>query len=55
MVARQMNNNKEMVILCHNIRGINSNVKQNFIKNKIQETGCDIICLQETKRENFYA
>jgi exonuclease III len=40
-------------VLYHNIRGINSDRKWNSTKNKIQEIGCDIICLQETKRENF--
>jgi exonuclease III len=45
--------NREWTVLCHNIRGINSDRKWNSIRNKIQEIGCDIICLQETKRENF--
>jgi exonuclease III len=48
-----MNNNRETVIFCHNIRGINSDGKHNSIRNKIQETVCDIICIQETKRESF--
>jgi mRNA deadenylase 3'-5' endonuclease subunit Ccr4 len=34
-------------------RGINSEGKWNSIRNKIQEIKCDIICLQETKRETF--
>jgi hypothetical protein len=55
MGAHQLNNNREMVILCHNIRGINFDVKHSSIRNKIQEIGCDIICLQETKMENFDA
>jgi exonuclease III len=55
MAAHHMNNSREMTILCHNIRGIISDVKHNSIINKIQELGCDIICLQETKRENFDA
>jgi exonuclease III len=36
-----------------NIRGINSKIKWNAIRNRIQESSCDIICLQETKREDF--
>jgi exonuclease III len=28
-------------------------VKQNAIKSKIQKTRCDIVCIQETKREMF--
>jgi exonuclease III len=40
--------------MCHNIRGINSEKKWNYVKNKIGETNCDIICLQqETKKETF--
>jgi exonuclease III len=46
-------NLKECKVLCHNIRGINSEVKWNAIRNKIQEIGCDIVCLQETKREHI--
>jgi exonuclease III len=45
--------NREWSVLCHNIRGINSNRKCSTIKNKIQEISCDIICLQENKRDNF--
>jgi exonuclease III len=36
-----------------NLRGINSEKKWLALYNKIEESGCDIICLQETKRENF--
>lgn len=35
------------------MRGINDKNKWLAISNKIEESGCDIICLQETKRENF--
>jgi exonuclease III len=38
-------------LLCWNVKGINSVNKWTAIKSKIQETSCDIICLQETKRE----
>ena len=48
-----MNNNRSCHILCWNIRGINSNLKWLALSNKIAETSCAIICLQETKRENF--
>ncbi|KAG2537850.1 hypothetical protein PVAP13_9NG327119, partial [Panicum virgatum] len=33
--------------------GINSDKKWDSIRDKIKESNCDIICLQETKRENF--
>lgn len=36
-----------------NIRGINDKAKWLALRNKIDESNCDIICLQETKRENF--
>jgi exonuclease III len=40
-------------VLCWNIRGINAEAKWNAIKSKINESACDIVCLQETKREFF--
>ena len=40
-------------VLNWNIRGINSQEKWLAIANKINESNSDIICLQETKRENF--
>jgi hypothetical protein len=46
-------NNRSWHILCWNVRGINSRDKWVAIRSKIQESNCDIICLQETKRENF--
>jgi exonuclease III len=54
-MAIQSNSSKrEWVILCHNIRGINSEGKWSSIRNKIAESRCDILCLQETKRDFFY-
>jgi hypothetical protein len=47
------NHNRSWRVLCWNIRGINSTAKWNAIKSKVVESGCDIICLQETKREIF--
>jgi len=40
-------------ILNWNIRGINSDIKCNSVRDKISETNCEIVCLQETKREAF--
>lgn len=40
-------------ILCWNIRGMNSEVKCLALRNKIDEAGCQIVCLQETKKESF--
>jgi exonuclease III len=36
-----------------NIRCINSEKKWLALASKIDECGCDIICIQETKREDF--
>jgi exonuclease III len=44
---------KLWIILSWNIRGVNGEAKWLALKNKIEESGCAIICLQETKRENF--
>src|SRR5688572_22551262 len=40
-------------ILCWNVRGINSDKKCNSIRDKIIESHCHMICLQETKREQL--
>ena len=42
-------------ILIWNVRGINDPAKWLALANKIAESNCDIICLQETKRESFYS
>jgi exonuclease III len=53
MDTHNRQNSREYKILYHNIRGLNSEAKWHAIRNKIQEIGCDIVCLQETKRESF--
>jgi exonuclease III len=53
MDTETRHNNRHWKILCWNVRGINSQVKLTAIKSKILETNCEIICLQETKKENF--
>ena len=40
-------------ILTWNVRGINSEWKWNPVKNKIMDSACDVIYLQETKKEMF--
>jgi exonuclease III len=45
--------NRAWKILSWNVRGINSNLKWDSIRNKATECGCDIICLQETKKTSF--
>jgi exonuclease III len=51
--TQQRINTREICVLCHNIRGINSDIKWNSVQNNIQETKTDIVCLQETKRSVF--
>lgn len=36
-----------------NVRGLNSDRKWDLIRSKVTESQCDIICLQETKKEQF--
>jgi hypothetical protein len=53
MATQIRTNMREWVILFRNIRGINSEGKWNSIRNKVKEIDCEIIRLQETKRDNF--
>jgi hypothetical protein len=41
---------RSLKILSHNIRGINSDTKWNSLQNNILESNCDIVYIQETKR-----
>jgi exonuclease III len=47
--------NRRWRLLSWNVRGINSRLKWNAIREKIVDSGCDIFCFQETKRDNFDA
>jgi exonuclease III len=53
MDTHTKNNNRKWKILCWNVRGIDSQTKLLAIQSKIVETKCEIICLQEIKKENF--
>jgi exonuclease III len=44
---------KNWKVLSWNVREINSDKKWNAIRDRISETCCDVICLQETKRSHF--
>jgi exonuclease III len=48
-----MNNSRQFNVLVWNIRGLNSQAKWDAIRTKIDESSCQILCLQETKRESF--
>lgn len=39
--------------MCWNVRGVNSDKKWNAIRDRVVESNCDVVCLQETKREHF--
>jgi hypothetical protein len=46
-------NSHNWYILCWNIRGINASEKWDAVRDKVEESSCSVICLQETKREHF--
>jgi len=46
-------NNRSWNILCWNVRGINAMEKCDAVRDKIEESACPVVCLQETKREHF--
>lgn len=39
--------------LCWNIRGINSEDKCRSVREKVGESGCSVLCLQEAKKDHF--
>ena len=45
--------NSDWKVLCWNVRGLNDKDKRLAIYNKIEESNCFVICLQETKCEDF--
>ena len=42
-------------VLCWNVRGLNSPKKLLALSNAISSSGCSIICLQESKMQDFNA
>ena len=46
-------NTRNWYILCWNVRGINATEKWDAVSDKIEESASSVICLHETKRENF--
>jgi exonuclease III len=46
-----MNILKKWIVLSWNIRGLNAKSKQLALMNAISDSGCSVICLQETKNE----
>jgi exonuclease III len=47
------NNNRSGKIVFWNVRGINSQDKWDAIRDRITKSACQVLCLQETKRESF--
>jgi len=48
-----MDNNRFTKVLFWNIRGINSQEKCDALRDKINESAFQVLCMQETKREQF--
>lgn len=44
---------RDWKVLCWNMRGLNSDGKWNSIRDRVTESACDVICLQETKKDSF--
>ena len=40
---------REWKVLCWNVRGLNSEARQLAVRQKINESGCSVVCLQDTK------
>jgi hypothetical protein len=49
LLPQTLMNNRNWNILCRNIRGLNAVEKHDAVRNKIEDSGCSVICLQETK------
>lgn len=49
-----MNGHRNWNTLCWNVRGLNSDDKWRAVRQSIDESGCAVFCLPETKREFFY-
>jgi exonuclease III len=45
--------NRSWNILCWNVHGTNAVDKCDVVREKIEESACSVVCLQETKRERF--
>src|SRR4051812_12956855 len=44
---------REWKVLCWNVRGLNSTARQRAFHEKIEDSQCAVICLQETKCETI--
>jgi exonuclease III len=48
-----MSNYKFWNVLCWNIRGMNTEPKLLSLRQKIEDSGCQVFCIQETKKDHF--
>lgn len=47
------NSFRDWKVLCWNVRGLNSEARQRSVHEKIDETGCSVVCLPEMKCDFF--
>lgn len=47
------NHTRSWNILCRNVRGVNSADKCRAVRQAVDQSGCTVFCLQETKKEAF--
>lgn len=40
-------------VMCWNVKGMNVDAKILMIRQKVEESGCQVLCLQKTKKHNF--
>ena len=45
--------NKDWKVLCWNVRGLNSEIRQRVVRAKIEESQCSVVFLQETMCDFF--
>jgi len=45
--------NRTWSVLSWNIRGINSKKKWDAVRDRVVDSNCDVVCLQETKKQSF--
>ena len=49
LALMESNSTRDWNVLCWNVRGLNSAARQRAVREKIDESHCSVICLQETK------
>jgi len=44
---------RNLRVLCWNVRGLNSEDRQRAVRQKIDESQCSVVCLEETKMQHI--